>query len=168
MAPKRKPTPSWNLLRYEASTSSDPTPFSVRFHDENTKSDFFKNFSQRSIHSIIDVYRDSATRDKLIFPLAITRILCHFSVPFPLSDHFFIMGAIDAATVKWSEARFRSRWYESAAPPIPSAPSTSTPSSSTSDVTLEDIMVQFQHTDACLDTFNDELCQVNTRVGHIA
>ena len=29
-------------------------------------------------------------------------------------------------------------------------------------------MVQFQHTDACLDTFNDELCQVNTRVGHIA
>ena len=126
------------------------------------------DFPSHFILSLIDVYRDTTTRDKLIFPLAITRILCHFFVPFPLSDHFFIMGAIDAATVKWSEARFRSRWYESAAPPIPSAPSTSTPSSSTSDVTLEDIMVQFQHTDACLDTFNDELCQVNTRVGHIA
>ena len=35
---------------------------------------------------------------------AITRILCHFSVRFPLFDHFHIMGAIDAATVKWSEA----------------------------------------------------------------
>ena len=29
-------------------------------------------------------------------------------------------------------------------------------------------MVQLQCMDACLDTFNDELCQVNTCVGRIA
>ena len=35
---------------------------------------------------------------------AITRILCHFFVRFPLFDHFHIMGAIDAATIKRSKA----------------------------------------------------------------
>ena len=55
------------------------------------------------ILSIIDVYRDTATRDKLIFPLTITQILCHFSIPFPFSDHFPVMCAIDYATVKRSE-----------------------------------------------------------------
>ena len=29
-------------------------------------------------------------------------------------------------------------------------------------------MTQLQRMDACLDTLSDELCQVNTRVGHIA
>ena len=62
------------------------------------------DFPSHFILSIIDVYRDSTTRDKLIFPSAITRILCHFSVPFPLSDHFHVMCAIDAATIKWSKA----------------------------------------------------------------
>ena len=80
------------------------------------------------------------TDDKLIFPLAITRILCHFSVPFLLFDHFSVMGAIDATTVKRSEAQFWSRWFRLAAPPTPSAPSTSAPSSSSSGVTLRDIM----------------------------
>ena len=94
------------------------------------------------ILSIIDVYRDLATRDKLIFLSAITRILRHFSIPFPLSDHFSVMGAIDAVTIKWSEAQFQSRQSGSTAPPTPSAPSTSAPSSSTSGVTLRDIMAQ--------------------------
>ena len=58
------------------------------------------NFPSHFIHSIIDVYRDSKSRDKLIFPSAITRILCHFFVPFPVFDHFHVMYAIDAATVK--------------------------------------------------------------------
>ena len=62
------------------------------------------DFPSHFILSVIDVYRDLATRDKLIFPSAIMRILCHFSIPFPLSDHFSVMGAIDAATIKWSEA----------------------------------------------------------------
>ena len=38
--------------------------------------------------SILDVYRNTATRDKLIFPSTIMRILCHFSIPFPSFDHF--------------------------------------------------------------------------------
>ena len=52
---------------------------------------------------IIDVHLDSASHDKLIFLSAIMRILCHFSVPFPLSDHFTFMCAIDAAIIKRSE-----------------------------------------------------------------
>ena len=62
------------------------------------------DFPSHLIYSIIDVYRDSTTRDKFIFPSAITRILRPFFVPFPASDHFSIMGAIDVATIKRSEA----------------------------------------------------------------
>ena len=58
------------------------------------------DFPSHFILSIIDMYRDSETRDKLIFPSAITRILRHFSIPFPLSNHFSVMGAINAATIK--------------------------------------------------------------------
>ena len=67
------------------------------------------DFPSHFILSILDVYRDMATRDKLIFPSAITWILCHFSVPFPFSDHFPVMYTIDYVTVKRSEAQFRSR-----------------------------------------------------------
>nr|POE58502.1 hypothetical protein CFP56_29561 [Quercus suber] len=67
------------------------------------------DFPSHFIISIIDVHLDSASRDKLIFPSAITRILRHFSIPFPVSDHFTHIYAIDAATVKCSEAQFRSR-----------------------------------------------------------
>ena len=62
------------------------------------------DFPSHFVLSIIDVHLDSASRHKLIFPSAITRILRHFFVPFPLSDHFTFMCAIDAATVKRSEA----------------------------------------------------------------
>ena len=98
------------------------------------------DFPSHFILSILDVYRDTTTHDKLIFPSTITQILCHFSVPFPSFDHFFVMCAIDYATVKRSEAQFRSLQSGSVAPPSHSAPSTSTPSSSSSDVTLGDIM----------------------------
>ena len=70
---------------------------------ENLTIDFLSHF----ILSIIDVYKDTAFHDKLIFPSAITRILRHYSIPFPASDHFTYMCAIDAATVKRSEAQFR-------------------------------------------------------------
>ena len=129
---------------------------------------FTINFPSHFILSIIDVYRDTATRDKLIFPLAIMRILFHFSVPFPSSDHFPVMCAIDYATVKQSEAQFRSRRSDTAAPPTLLAPSTSAPSSSTSGVTLEDIMAQLQRMDAHHNTLSDEQCQVNTCVDRIA
>ena len=61
------------------------------------------DFPSHFILSIIYVYRDMATRDKLIFPSAITRISRHFSVPFPISGHFHAMCVIDAAIVKQSE-----------------------------------------------------------------
>ena len=54
MAPKRKSTPSRNPLHSGASSSSspsNPTPFHVKFHVEKAKSNFFENFSRRSIHS---------------------------------------------------------------------------------------------------------------------
>ena len=51
MAPKRKSVLSQNPLRFGASTSSDPTPSSIRFRDEKAKTDFFENFSRWGIHS---------------------------------------------------------------------------------------------------------------------
>ena len=131
------------------------------------------NFPSQFILSIIDVHLDSASRDKLIFPSAITRILRHFSVPFPSFDHFTIMCAIDYAIVKHSEAQFQSQQSDSATPPSSSAPSRSTPSSSApssslGDVTLGDIMTQLQRMDAHLDTLSTELYQVNIRINRIA
>ena len=98
------------------------------------------NFPSHFILSIIDMYRDMTTQDKLILPSAIMRILSHFSVPFPSSDHFPIMCAIDYTTVKWSEAQFRSRRSSMATPPTPSTPFTSAPSTSAEGVTLDAIM----------------------------
>ena len=130
------------------------------------------DFPSHFILSIIDVHWDSASRDKFIFPSAIMRILCHFSVPFPSFDHFSIMCAIDYATIKRSEAQFRSRQTDSAAPSSCSTPSRSTPSTSASsssdDVSLGDVMAQLQRMDARLDTLSTELYQVNICVGRIA
>ena len=66
------------------------------------------DFSSHFILSIIDVHLDLASHDKLIFPFAIARILRHFSVPLPAFDPFSFTCAIDYATVKCSEAQFRS------------------------------------------------------------
>ncbi|XP_050262215.1 uncharacterized protein LOC126706724 [Quercus robur] len=113
--------------------------------------------------------RDTVTCDKLIFPSAIMRILCHFSFSYLESTHFSPMCAIDTTTVRRSEAQLRSKWprIEMATPPTSSAPSSSTPSSA-GGVTFEVVMAQLQRMDARLDTLSDELCQVNTCVGHIA
>ena len=67
---------------------------------EHLTIDFLSHF----ILSIINIHRDMATLDKLVFPSAIRRILRHFSFPFLLSDHFHVLCAIDIATVKRSEA----------------------------------------------------------------
>ena len=133
---------------------------------------FTIDFPSHFILSIIDVHLDSASRDKLIFSSVITRILHHFSVPFPSSDHFTVMCAIDYATVKCSEAQFRSRQSDSVALSSRSAPSCSAPSASASsssgDVSLGDVMAQLQRMDARLDTLSTELYQVNVHVGRIA
>ena len=130
------------------------------------------DFPFHFILSIIDVHLDLASRDKLIFPSTITRILRYFSVRFSSSDHFTVMCAIDYATVKRSEAQFQLRQSDSTTPPSRSAPSRSAPSafvpSSSGDVTLGDIMAQLQRMDARLDTFSTELYQVNVRIGRIA
>ena len=104
---------------------------------EHLTIDFLSHF----IFSLIDVYRDMVTCDKLIFPSGITRILCHFSVPFPISNHFHVMCAIDTTTVKRSEAQLRLRRSSTTAPLTSSALSTSAPSFA-GGVTLDAIMAQ--------------------------
>ena len=93
------------------------------------------DFPSHFILSLIYVYRDPATRDKLIFPSAITRLLRQVS--FPKSPHFTVMSAIDATTIQRSEAQLRPRRpkIETATPPA-----STTPSSSASGVTLKAIM----------------------------
>ena len=58
------------------------------------------DFPSHFILSLIDVYWDTAIRDKLIFHSAITRLLRHFFVSFPESPHFTVMSVIDAATIR--------------------------------------------------------------------
>ena len=100
---------------------------------------FTIDFSSHFILSIID----SASRDKLIFPSAIIRILHHFSIPFPSSNHFTVMYAIDYATVKHSEAQFRS-WQSNSTTPssrsAPSHPASSASAPSLGNVSLGDVM----------------------------
>ena len=93
----------------------------------------------------------------------------HFSVSYLESPHFSVMGAIDTATVRQSATQLRPRQSQTqmVAPPTSTTLSTSTPSSSAGGVALKAIMAQLVRTDACLDTLNDELCQVNTRVDRI-
>ena len=77
------------------------------------------DFPSHFILSLIDVFQDSMSCDKLIFPSAITRILCHFSVSSPASNPFTFMCAIDVTNIKRSEAQFRSRQQDSAPPSHP-------------------------------------------------
>ena len=76
------------------------------------------------------------------------------------------------ATIKRSEAQFRSRQTDSAAPFSRSAPSRFTPFASapsfSGDASLGDILAQLQRMDAHLDTLSTELYQVNVHVGCIA
>ena len=63
------------------------------------------DFPSHFITSILDVYLDIATHDKLIFPLAIMRILSHFHIPIPSFPFFTTMGAISSSSVLRSEAQ---------------------------------------------------------------
>ena len=51
MAHKCKSTPSQNPLRSRVSTSFDPTPSFIWFHNDKTRQDSSENFSRRDIHS---------------------------------------------------------------------------------------------------------------------
>ena len=67
------------------------------------------DFPSHFILFLIDYYKDTTTRDKLIFPFTIMRLIHHFSVSYPESPHFSYMCAIDVATMKRSFAQLRSR-----------------------------------------------------------
>ena len=97
------------------------------------------------ILSLIDVYRDTMTCDKLIFPSIIMQILRHFFVSFLESSYFMVISVIDVATVRWREAQLRPRRLkiEMVTPLASISPSTSTPSSPASRVTLKAIMGGF-------------------------
>ena len=101
------------------------------------------DFPSHFITSIIDVYMDTVTRDKLIFPLTIIWILRHFSIPIPDSPLYIVIGAISATFARQSEAQLQPKRLrtETTDSPAPSIPSTSTPSSLAGGVTLETIMV---------------------------
>ena len=108
----------------------------------------------------MDVYRDTATRDKLIFPLVIMRIIRHSSIPYLESSHFIIIYAISVASIQRSEAQLRLKLPQTktVTPPAYFAPSTFAPfSSSMGDVMLEAVMAQLKHVDAHLDTLTTEL-----------
>ena len=113
------------------------------------------DFPSHVILSLIDVYRDTTTRDKLIFPSAITRILLHFSISYLESTHFSLMCAIDAAIVRQSEAQLRLKQPRTETTTLLAS---SAPSSSAGGVTLEVVMTQLQCMDAYLDTLSDKLC----------
>ena len=61
------------------------------------------DFPFHFILSLIDIYKDTLTHDKLIFPSAIMWILHHASISYPKSLHFSVMCAIDAVTIRQSE-----------------------------------------------------------------
>ena len=50
MTPKRKSTLARNPLRSGASSSSDPSPSTIRFRDDDAFKAFLENFSRRGIH----------------------------------------------------------------------------------------------------------------------
>ena len=93
-----------------------------------------------------------------------------FFVSYPESTDFSVMCAIDAVTVRQSEAQLQPKWpqTEMVTPSVSFTPSTSALSSFAGGMTLEAIMAQLVRMDARLDTLSDELCLVNTRVGCIA
>ena len=51
MAPKRKSTPARNPHHADASSSTDPSPSTIRFRDDDAFMAFSENFSKRGIHS---------------------------------------------------------------------------------------------------------------------
>ena len=67
------------------------------------------DFPTHFILSLIDVYKDTTTHDKLIFPLVIKQILHYFFVSYLEPLYFSVMCAIDTATIKRSEAQLRSK-----------------------------------------------------------
>ena len=63
------------------------------------------DFPSHMIVSMIYIYQDTTTCDKLIFPLAITHIRTHLHVTIPSTPSFFsIIGAITQGSIWRSDA----------------------------------------------------------------
>ena len=67
------------------------------------------DFPSHMIVSMIDIYQDNATRDKLICLSTITCILTHMHVPIPSAHLFSIMGAISQGSIWRSDAQLASK-----------------------------------------------------------
>ena len=57
------------------------------------------DFPSHLIVSMIDIYRDTTTHDKLIFPSAITHILTHLHIPIPSSSLFYSISTISKESI---------------------------------------------------------------------
>ena len=107
------------------------------------------DFPSHMIVSMIDIYQDTATCDKLIFPLAITCILSHMHVTIPLLSHFYVMGAISKESIRRSDAQLaakrphvESTTMDAAPTSLPSSSSAPPSSSFRTEVSLTAIMDQ--------------------------
>ena len=87
-------------LSHYSSVTEPHAQFLLSFLEE-ISFDFLSHF----ILSLINVYRDTTTHDKLIFPLAMMWILRHFSFLIPDSLHYIVMGAITTTSIWRSEAQ---------------------------------------------------------------
>ena len=87
------------------------------------------DFPSHMIESIIDIYWDIATCDKLIFLSTITCILSHVHVTFPLSTPFYARGAISKKSIWKSDAHLAAKQPYMEFTSMDAAP-TSRPSSS--------------------------------------
>ena len=63
------------------------------------------DFPSHMIESIIDCNRDTTTRDKLIFPSAITCILTHMHITIPPTPNFYDMVVISKKSIRHSGAQ---------------------------------------------------------------
>ena len=86
MAPKRKSTLARNPFHSGASSSTDPSPSTVRFCDDDAFKAFSKNFSRRGIHSERQVVLSDFTDTNLssVIHSRGWESLCDISVTCPL------------------------------------------------------------------------------------
>ena len=76
------------------------------------------DFPSYMIVSMIDIYRDTATGDKLIFPSVITCILTHLHVTIPSSPLFYTMSAISKESIRRSDELVAKRPYVEPTPSL--------------------------------------------------
>ena len=81
-------------LSYYNSITEPPARFLLSLIEDLTI-----DFPFHFILSLIDVYKDMGTCDKLIILSAITRIIHHSSISYLEFVHFSFMGALNVASV---------------------------------------------------------------------